>query len=393
MKSKKRYLILLVLLLVAVPVSVLLINLVVDPHGRVLMVNKAGFNRDKLTIKPQSRKAKAAIVRECERDIVILGSTRAEGSVNPGSPAFSGQSVYNAAMKGSSMLEAEKIGLYMLGFQQPDQVFLDLGFYMFSDLRGTAHDFNESPLADKQSLVSILGYLLSPQAFRQSYYTVKFNRAGMSMCDQTGYGIGFPVRGAPLDRIAKRIDSYVSTASIYGDYKPGDIHYESLETLLSALTAAGVKVHVYMSPVHALQLESIRQLGLMDDYESWKRRVVQITGQINETLNDDQQMTLWDFSGYNNVSMETVPVSGAQQMQWFKDSAANTPAVGEMIAGFLLDAEGRGAEFSPGFGVALNITNIDQFLIQQRQAGDSYAQSGGDEIRLIKEIVAGEYVH
>ena len=55
------------------------------------------------------------------------------------------------------------------------------------------------------------------------------------------------------------------------EYDKGRV--DMLREMLEMFASRGVSVHLFISPIHARQLEAIEQLGLFATFERWKRDV------------------------------------------------------------------------------------------------------------------------
>ncbi len=370
----------------AVVLAVAAFNLIVDPNGRVLLVDIAGFNQAKFAARVDSRTYKANVLRRCGKGIVVLGNSRSEGAIDPDMPLLVGRRVYNAALKGSSILEARDLGVYMLDNQTPQRVLLDLGFYMFSELRDYADDYAQSPLTPLDTPGAWLRYLFSFDTARKSFYTVLYNRE-IDPCEETGFGTGFSYGGSTRDKFDSAIRRYTGTPTLLGAWRPGEEHYQALETLLRELSADGVRVYPYVSPPHALHLEMIAALGLGDDYENWLRRIAQTVADVNDGLPGDSRMQLIDFSGYNSISTEPLPPARSDDdMRWYLTSAYNRPPVGELMVARLFSRPHP--EMPTGFGAVINPGNIDAHLRRQRAAARAYRQAQRDDVAHVRALVA-----
>ena len=58
--------------------------------------------------------------------------------------------------------------------------------------------------------------------------------------------------------------------------------------------AKGVTLITFISPEHAVLLETIDRLGAWPVYQAWKRRLVELLTALD--------VPLWDFSGYNDYT-------------------------------------------------------------------------------------------
>ena len=383
----KRYAALYLGLLLALVGGVALVNIVVDPYGRLLLVDVERFNKNKATAIADSRTGKAGVLRQCDHDLVIIGSSRAEGGVNPDYEGLGGIPAYNGGLKGSSIFETRAVANYLLRTGPPEKVLLDLAFFSFSNKRSFADDYIDSPLVESPAFDSLFKYAASLQILRRSYYTVSWNRRGIAdPCTLKGFGTGIPYKVEPRFAFGVILDKYMNNPMLFSGYELSEQHFTDLEQILRDLTAAGVEVYPYISPIHATHAEAIAQSGLLDDFDTWKRRVVQIIAAVNADLEAQQRMQLWDFSGYNSITSEPIPPAGVKtQMRWFRESAHHREEAGNLIMDKVLNLPG--AEDVPAdFGTVLTPENIDEWIRKGRSDRESYNAANPDELEYVRSL-------
>lgn len=69
--------------------------------------------------------------------------------------------------------------------------------------------------------------------------------------------------------------------------------------LIKESRANNIELLLFISPVHARQLEVIRLSNLYPTFEQWKRDMVKVIAEDVEQHPDKSPIQLWDFSGYN----------------------------------------------------------------------------------------------
>ena len=135
---------------------VISINAVVDPHGRLLLVDKTGFNELKLTVPFDNRTGKALALRQCDYDTIILGTSRAESGIAVDQPPFDAARTYNAALKAATMYEMRRLVEYALQYRSLRRVVIGLDFVSFNERAISFDDFDDSPLASPPSAGSLV---------------------------------------------------------------------------------------------------------------------------------------------------------------------------------------------------------------------------------------------
>lgn len=168
---------------------------------------------------------------------------------------------------------------------------------------------------------------------------------------------------------------------------PGSFDYDItriglLHDLLDRLTAAGVDVTLFISPIHARQMEALRAMGLLPVYDRWRVDLTYTVSQVNASKTATSEVRLWDFSGYNSVTMEDIPDPGDrhQTMRWYWSSARYTPALGELMLDRML---GQAYSGPSDFGISLTGSNLRSILDQERKRRTIYVVLHPEEINRI----------
>lgn len=371
------------LYLVAVLVFCLLVggfNALVDPHGRLLWLDRAGLNQVKMTVPSNNRAGKALALRQCNYDTIIVGTSRAESGIVVDQPAFEEALVYNAAMKSASMYEMRHLIEYGLKHQELKRVVIGFDFMSFNERLISFDDFADSPLAQPQSVASLLRYLISWGTLQESWITLELNRSGrFKSCQDDGeYKARAGSKKSPSIRIAFDFILRRYAGGQYREYVIGEEHLESLAAVLTDLDAAGVQVYGFISPMHVMHAETIREMGLLADYQGWKRQLV-------DMFAAHQQAELWDFSGYSEITTEVVPSVDGEKMWGYTDSAHYRPVVGSKVIAKMYDLDSE--ESAPNFGVRLSPANIDAVIAADEQDSAAYRRSNANEIQRMQDMV------
>jgi hypothetical protein len=369
------------------------INLIIDPQGRLRVMDVPGVNYYKVATPLGARTGKSQSLRLCQYDTVIFGTSRAETALNPDYAGLGGGSGYNAGLKATTMFEINRMSKYMLRYQQPEKVLLGLDFISFNEKRHTSDDYAESPIAESQEFLSIVRYLFSLGNLTDSWYTWRVNKAGnISPCYYKGY-LPRSQRKKVTPRFAfdKIIIRYVSNPELYGAYVLGEEHYESLDQMLRELAAADIAVFPFISPIHALQTEALIQQGLWSAQEEWKRRMLEIIDGVNRDFPANKKIRLWDFSGYNTITMEPLPAeSSGEAMRWFHDAAHYSQQVGNFVIDKVLATSQVSAGVPQDFGVLLIGSDIQPLLEAQRARKARYQSANPSEVAHISELIESQ---
>jgi hypothetical protein len=371
------------------------INLLVDPEGRLRIADIPGFNKLKIPAKLDSRQGKAVALQQCTYDVVIQGSSAAEIGLDPASALFNDKAAYNAALKASSMHELYRMARHTVQYQNPEAVVIGLDFYAFNQGQSFEEDYADSVLAESINAGGLVRYLLSVKTLRASLVTVSWNVRGIAKgCTHNGRNTVFQsyqqvrgIRGA-FDFLQTR---YMTNPNIYGDYVLGAGQLQDFENVLRLYAKNGVRVYLFVSPIHAALLTLIQELGLGAQYSAWERALVATVARVNADLDPAAQLVLWDFSGYNSITTEPVPAEGTR-MQWWRDPPHYQPIVGDMIIARLLDRDSA-VTIPDDFGIRLTPANIESVQADRAVAALRYAQAVPAEIANTRRLINDHKQH
>ncbi|NBX41311.1 MAG: DUF374 domain-containing protein [Gammaproteobacteria bacterium] len=111
-----------------------------------------------------------------------------------------------------------------------------------------------------------------------------------------------------------------SQTPYYGRFKLSDEAFRDFEQFVKTCRSHNIECEFFITPAHALlDGEGIRLAGLTEVTEEWKRRLVEVLAKNG--------LTLWDFSGYNSITTETV----RSPMKYYWDSSHFTEATADLI--------------------------------------------------------------
>jgi hypothetical protein len=223
---------------------------------------------------------------------------------------------------------------------------------------------------------------------RESVFTLRVNRRGSPpLCDDKGQHRS--LRERKEARLAFDIILRRYATGPYTRHVPGAIHSQHLAELLRELTEAGVIVHAFIPPAHVLHLELLAEMGKLDEYEAWKREITEIFATINRDLPSSRQAALWDFSGYNGITTEKVPLPDNDDpyMRWYSDSSHARPVVGQMMIDRMSGEAIRDPVSGDVFGVLLTPDSVNDVIRQARRGSVRYRNENQQEIQRLQEML------
>lgn len=145
---------------------------------------------------------------------------------------------------------------------------------------------------------------------------------------------------------------YPAVLQFYHNYsfthpRTGTSTLDELRDLLVSCRRRGIETFVLINPFHAVMLDVLRQAGLWDRYLAWKAAVADIVAEVNAD-GPGLRVALWDFSGYNAVTVEPVLVDGRlrNELEYFADTFHYKRNIGALMLRRMI----AGEEAVPGFG-------------------------------------------
>ena len=129
--------------------------------------------------------------------------------------------------------------------------------------------------------------------------------------------------------------------------------FRSLRKIITAARAHDLELTLVIYPYHAWIMDLLRKHGIWDASEAWKRALVRVVADAPAL-----QVRIVDFSGYNAVTQEHVPVPGdvRTDVRWYWEPGHFRSALGDRIIGRLY------GDGSRGFGRDLTPQTVDAVI-------------------------------
>jgi hypothetical protein len=107
---------------------------------------------------------------------------------------------------------------------------------------------------------------------------------------------------------------------------------------------------------------------------------------VDNKYPENKKFPLWDFSGYNSVTMDEVPPEEEPKgpMDWYYDVAHFKKSLGDMIQDRIFNYNDTGRVVPEDFGTQINSKNIDLYQRAQRSKRMKYMLAHQKDI---KELV------
>ncbi len=154
-----------------------------------------------------------------------------------------------------------------------------------------------------------------------------------------------------------------------------------IQAIFALAQQRSIDLRLFISPSHARQWETLAAANLWSDWENWKRQLVTINAQ-EAARAGRQPLPLWDFSGYDAVSTESLPEPGNPNlMTGYTDSSHYSLQVGQRLVMRIFAGDDN-------WGVNLVTANLEKNLAQIRAARQTYRASHQVEVAEIVALAA-----
>jgi len=172
---------------------------------------------------------------------------------------------------------------------------------------------------------------------------------------------------------------------IANDGKPTPI--EEIRAILIRAHRDHIVLKLLISPSHARQWETLAAADRWTQWEDWKHRLVKMNEEEARRAGQPP-FPLWDFSGYNSITTETVPPLGDTQtmMRWYFDSSHYTPAAGDLVLDRIFNYKSPDRTVPDDFGVLLTPQNIEAHLARIRSDRARYRESHPQDVAEIETM-------
>ena len=380
-------------------------NYLINPHKvfnsrNIFALKNQTFNITNWT--SFSRYHKANHLNTGKYDTLFLGNSRVFGGLDPRNSSLSQHSVYNAGLPHANIYEIEKIFNYARSRNKLDKVIIGLDLGQFSEKRDVSGDFDRSLFAGKiPYFVSYYSNLFSITHFFDSLEIIQHNfKNEIAQNSEPQIVDGFNIRQSnyqqkkPQKQFINYARSFTSNEN-YLDFNYTQERINILRKIITECRQEEIEIQLFISPVHAWQLEFMEASKIFSLFESWKKDLVDLIAEDALKNADKSPIFLWDFSGYNIITTEPVPSNSKTQMQWFNDPSHYKKEVGDIVLNIIAKNGQQRSESdrysmyqAQGFGKLINQANIETHLLEIRQQQKIYQNNHAKDIQIIQEIAA-----
>jgi hypothetical protein len=354
-----RYLRIFFAILTAVLVSLAGFNAAIDPFGVLGAPVRTGLNDVKYL--GNDRFVKPLQILRLKPDIVYFGSSRVLDGLNP--EDIPERNIYNFGIPAATIAEMDVYARHVMAVTPAKLLVFGLDYVSFDDGAPPRPGFDPN-MAGPLALWSALPRLLfSAQTTLKGRSVIKNSRKHAAQ----GYHPNgfFDISGGGADP-----GSALYYAQVVGRKGSTQQSLARFDSLLTEAQRRGIKVMVFLPPLHAGLNEALALRGLDHGYEVWLRQLV--------ALCDAHAVPLWDFDGFNR---ETT-VRMADSAGTYLNGGHLSPNLGRLVQQILL----RGQTVS-GFGERLTSAGLDDFLLRQQAARALWHDTQPDDLASIHHAV------
>jgi hypothetical protein len=405
--SHRLYIFVLAVALVCGLAAIGIFNAIVDPLELVSPAGAQGLDTRKPLVNVYARMSKAAVDCRLKPSFVILGSSRSQHALDPRSPALTarGYRAFNLAFPGSSIYEVRRAFEHAVACGSLRGALIELDFMAFDIRQHNAPDFEEGlfrrgPGDWLRPALEVLRLLTSLDMTKESIDTLRM-RPSPSEFEPDGRetdvvfesrverwgGVRGAFQQSERAQYVRPILAEPLPLRPNFHYPDGSPNTADLAAILDIASRNHVQLWFFFAPVHARQLETFRALGLWPLLEEWKETVVRFTyAHVSASLPE-----IWDFSGYNSVTTETVPARGdsTSRMSGYWESSHIRKHLGDLILARIFGSSSLQAalQLPPDFGVQLTPANIEANRGRIRIEASRYRRSHPLEVAEVEKSV------
>ncbi|MFC4302365.1 hypothetical protein [Cohnella boryungensis] len=375
MKKYRRWYFSAIILLVLCCTGVAVTNYLVDPYSLFGKSAIAG-----LKLPTQEYLSKARYLATGKPEVIFLGSSRTSRGLDPRHyRLITGESAYNSGLSGANIYVARRYLEYALSHDSSlRKVVLGIDFEGFSQFSEIKPVFSEERLKSAAWVrQDLLGNLLTEQALKDSIKVLRINLSGnpyasdILLADGSYSEEEVILRNQRLmeqgtNMFYEHLKNHLHNREVYARYQLSEQSLDDLRRFVALCSDNQVELTVMIHPSHALQWEGIRVAGLWDEFEAWKREVVEITD-------------VWDFSGFNSIT-----TSSPDRFDMYMDQSHYGKKIGNYVMDRIWNSDK--ASVQENFGVLLTRDNLEEQLIRIRNERDNWERKHPDIVSRIENL-------
>jgi len=369
------------------------INYIVDPYMLFQSQRISGFNDKKPASANRSRLFKPYNVTNIQPHTIVVGNSRPEIGIDPKStcwPPING-TVYSLTFPGLGTYAQVRALFHAVAAGQVNNILLGVDFVDFLYKRNHAKKafwpklnseffsrlvvdeiFQENKNYSFSKIKDFSTSLFSLNALNDSFITLisqfpnSKNRTNLGFNTARDYHEIIQYEGSWVlfEQKKKELDKQFSKAglSIF-DSGQWSIEFEAIKRVIQLSLERNIKLTLFINPYHYTYLESIRNAGYWEEFETFKKSLNNIVKKYGK-----EKVMIWDFSLYSDYTVSPIPtkVVNFKKFDWFWEPAHYKAELGELMLRDMYDMHCIKENRKP-VGVNLNNSNIDIHLSYQQK--------------------------
>jgi hypothetical protein len=367
-KKWKIFLVAFVAVLVLAVGGLYTFQLIVDPFGVWGGPEIAGFNNFKSVQDKNERMWKIYEYYHLEPDVAFFGSSRINYCTPAEWPGVDDDKVFNFGLNAAHIPEESYYFKGALEAHQPEIAAVGLDMLQFSAIYNEPHAGYSEERLQMVAGSPLTAFFYKSRETVLSFDAIERSFDVMEASEEKPDDV-YHVRGWDTQRLKRKWSTprwkfrqqlFRYHTRTYRRYRPAPENFEMFGEMMKKAKELGVKVVLYIHPVHADFLVSYDVNGKWRLNEQFKRQIV-------------KHGPVWDFNYVNDISRDR---DNYQDPSHFKADVAR-----KFIEVMAQDEPIKGLDF----GVKLTEKNIDEVLKQQRQALDDYIDKNQGIRELLEE--------
>jgi hypothetical protein len=377
------------------------VNVAVDAYGVFGWVPTVPVTASKAHPGSNIVAVKLIQAADSDADVLIAGNSRAQIGLDPSHPELRrlGRSTYNFAIPGAGIQRVTN-GLRSVFNQRPvGAIVMAVDFPDFVVDARHVNDPREPPV-DDIAIARIRERAKAAFTMTGLLDTMRTLRAATLEYPETLRSDGFypalsyvPIvrRSGARSMFQQRLDE-TAARYIQADlalYPAGESDSQEFAAYRRAIALALEKkcsLRILTYPYHAEYLLLFREMGIFDEFETWKRQLVDSIDVATRGRSDAPLVELWDFaivSGPTGLDVGDGNAPGAEQ--WYWEAGHFKKELGDRVLARMLQE--RIGPDDAALGERLTKSNIEDWLARQRGSLEAYAVAHPGTLTAVREAI------
>lgn len=370
-KQYKNFNIIVIASVMSLLIATTLFNLVIDPYNIYKVTDIKNFNNYKPVVANNLRVSKYYEAKKLQPEVIFIGNSRVLLGINPETfMKKTGKTVYNFGIHSLAVDEMEKL----IQVQIKNNKNLKT-IYLAIDEDVVISRLNQlKPKKDIERLESsfyttkdLLDTLVSYKSTQESYNTIKFNQ-------KPAFNDYYYYKNTGLNKVLKSFNN-LNSKKIFKEYfslrHNQDVSMEEetikgLEKLkgIKALCAQNnIELVVFTNPVHSHLLMIYEKFCDFYNYESLKRKLVEITD-------------FYDFGTISEITNQKI----SNDIEYM-DLSHYRDSIGDKMISVML-GEKNDIE---NFGILVTTGNIEEHLAMQKKINQSWINKNPEIFKELRQ--------